>query len=56
MTGEAPLLDREIEVGCEGGVLDCWQNEERGLSSRQINHSREDTSLDNIACCGSDVF
>ena len=24
VAGGAPLLDCDVEVDCEGGVLDCW--------------------------------
>ena len=36
----APFLDRDIEVDCEGGVLDGWLDEEGGV--RHSNHSKEE--------------
>ena len=43
MAGGAPLMDHEVEVDGEDGILDCWRDEEVGVSRRQINPSREDT-------------
>ena len=41
--GGAPLLDFDVEVDCEGGVLDGWRDEERGVFIKHSNHSKEET-------------
>ena len=52
--GGAPLLDRNVEVDGEGGILYCWWDEEWGVSSRHINQSREDNWLRNIILSGAE--
>ena len=53
LVGGAPLMYHDVEVYCEGGVLDSWLYEEGGFSISHSNHSREDTLLGNIACYGA---
>ena len=40
VAGGAPRLDFDVEVDCEGGILDGWGDEEGGVSIRHSNHSR----------------
>ena len=53
MAGGAPLLDRDVKVDCKGDILDCWLDDEVGVGGKHSNHSREETLLRNIACCGA---
>ena len=41
VAGGAPLLDSDVEVNGEGGVLNCWRDEEGGVSISHSNNSRE---------------
>ena len=45
----APNLDRDVEIDDEGRILNCWWDEEGGVSIRHSNHSSEETLLGNVS-------
>ena len=43
MASGASLMDLDIEVDCEGGILECWLDEEGGVGGRHSKYSNEET-------------